>query len=94
MFEYSSVITAMVDIQFDEESQYAQREQPADTSPFIRFLLTTGMVSTKRQAEYVLLGSAVFMIILAFMIPLFMDGSQIRIPRNIPQKLILPGSQN
>ena len=93
MLEYGPAV-AMVDIQFDEESRYPQHERPADTSPFIRFVLATGMVSTKRQAEYVLLGSAAFMVILAFIIPLFMGGSQARIPRNIPQKLTLPGSQN
>jgi hypothetical protein len=84
----------MASIQFDEEPQYPQREQPADTSPFIRLVLATGVVSTKKQAEYVLLGSAAFMVILAFILPLFMSGSQIHIPKNVPQKLTLPGSQN
>ena len=58
----------MTDIQFDEEQQYRQHgqaEKAEKKSLFIRLVLATGVVSTDRQAEYVLLGIAVVGIIVS-----------------------------
>ena len=64
----------MADIQFEEEQQYQQQaaEQMVNQKPFfIRLVLSTKIVSTDTQAEYVLLGVAIFFVILAIAIPLF-----------------------
>ncbi len=61
----------MADIQFDEEQQY-QHPAQAERKPLLaRLVLATGIVSTDKQAQYVLLGIAIFFIILTFAIPMF-----------------------
>ena len=60
----------MADIQFQEE-QYQRPVESEQKSLFIRLVLATGIVATDTQAEYVLLGVAVILIILAFLIPSF-----------------------
>ena len=62
-------------IQFDEEQQYQRNQQVKQKPFFIRIVLATGIVSTDRQAEYVLLGVAALLIILAFMIPSFIGSA-------------------
>ncbi|MHB1769791.1 MAG: hypothetical protein ACYCPH_01785 [Minisyncoccota bacterium] len=56
----------MADIQFEEEQQQ-QRPlmQPKRKPFFVRLVLATGVVSTEKAAEYVLLGIAVFGLCLA-----------------------------
>lgn len=80
----------MADIQFDEEQQYRQGYQTTQKPLFVRLVLATGIVSTDRQAEYVLLGVAAFMIILAFIIPLFMGNSQPHVPQDLINAAMLP----
>lgn len=81
------ILTAlMADIQFEEEQQF-QRYGQAEQKPFmIRLVLSTGIVSTDKQAEYVLLGIAVVAIILAFVVPMLIrvGGDGNRIP---PEKI-------
>lgn len=72
----------MSDIQFEEEQQFQRPAQSEQKPLFIRLVLATGVVSTDREAEYVLLGIAVFLVILAFIIPSVMGGSQPRVPQN------------
>jgi hypothetical protein len=80
----------MADIQFEEE-QFQRPVESEKKSLFIRLVLATRMVSTDREAEYVLLGIAGFLIILAFIIPTFLGGSQARVPQNaINAALTLP----
>lgn len=65
----------MADVQFEEESQY-QRSGLTEQKPFfIRLVFKTGLATTDRGAEYVLLAVAVFAIIVAFAFPLLMGGS-------------------
>lgn len=89
----------MADIQFEEEKQFRQFQQSEKKSFFIRLVLGTGVVSTDRQAEYVLLGFAALLIILAFLIPVLLNSqsnpelppgaSIINIPGQ-PPRLLLP----
>ncbi|HUX81100.1 MAG TPA: hypothetical protein VMV38_02150 [Candidatus Paceibacterota bacterium] len=46
----------MTDIQFDEDQKPFQSIVPPHQSAFVRLVLKTGIVSTTRNAEYVLLG--------------------------------------
>ncbi|HVB19997.1 MAG TPA: hypothetical protein VNF51_01765 [Candidatus Paceibacterota bacterium] len=48
----------MADIQFNEEQQYQRSAQIGRKPLFVRLVLATGIVSTDKQAEYVLLGIA------------------------------------
>lgn len=55
----------MTNIQFEEDSQFRQFQQPNKRKPlFIRLVLATGVVKTDRQAEYILLGIAVIGILI------------------------------
>lgn len=65
----------MADVQFEEEQQYQQTGQVEQKSFLVRLVLSTGVVSSDRQAEYVLLGVAAIAIITAFAIPLFFGGN-------------------
>jgi hypothetical protein len=49
---------AMADIQFEEESQYRRPAQFEQKPLFIRLVLATGIISTDKQAKYLLLGIA------------------------------------
>lgn len=74
----------MADIQFEEEPQYrAVSQQPEQKPFFIRLVLATKLVSTDKQAEYALLGAAVFLLILAFIIPSAVGGSHARVPQSV-----------
>ncbi|HQT83178.1 MAG: hypothetical protein B7W98_01060 [Parcubacteria group bacterium 20-58-5] len=84
----------MAEIQFEGEQQY-QRPAPAEKkSLFVRLVLATGIVSTDKQAQYVLLGIAIFFIALAFAIPLF---TRVRSPALTPAEearaLTAPGME-
>lgn len=65
----------MAEIQFEEEQQFRQFQQPVEKkSFFVRLVLSTGLAKTDRQAEYVLLGVTVIFILLAFILPKFIGG--------------------
>lgn len=84
----------MADIQFDEEPQYRNPLQAEQKPFFIRLVLATGIVSTDRQAEYVLLGVAIFALVLAFLIPSFIGSSPPRVPQSaIDAAMKLPPSR-
>jgi len=57
------------DIQFEEESQQPPMYQEEQKSFFVKLVLSTGIVSTDRGAEYVLLGIAATATILAIALP-------------------------
>ena len=78
----------MADVQFEEESQYQRPAESEKKSFFIRLVLATGIVSTDRQAEYVLLGVAALALVLAFMIPSFIGGSQKPVPQSVVDKAL------
>lgn len=55
-----------------------------DQKPFFtRLILSTGLVSTDQGVQYVLLGIAILLFALAFLIPSFIGGSHARVPQNI-----------
>ena len=59
----------------EEEQQYQPAYETEQNKPFmVRLVLSTGIVSTSKQAEYVLLGIAALAIILAFAAPSFIGG--------------------
>ena len=78
----------MTDVQFEEEQQFQQTEQKPY---FTRLVLATGIVSTDKAAEYVLLGIAVFAIVLAFVIPSFIQSSPHLTPEQQQRALNAPG---
>lgn len=60
----------MADIQFNEEQEFSRRTAAAQTPRFVRLVLKTGIVSTEKGANYVLLIAVVVAGILAlFVIP-------------------------
>ncbi len=65
----------MTNIQFDEEQQYQPAYQAKQNPFLVRLVLATRIVSTNTAAEYVLLGVATIVIVLAFMIPTLLGGS-------------------
>jgi|CXWL01.1.fsa_nt_gi hypothetical protein len=65
----------MVDIQFEEDIQYQRMTPIKKKSIFVRTVLATGIVSTEDQANYVLASVAIFLFMLAFVIPSFLSGS-------------------
>ncbi|MBI2048714.1 MAG: hypothetical protein HYT30_02195 [Parcubacteria group bacterium] len=74
----------MADVQFEEEQQYQPAYQQAEYKPLlIRLVLATGIVSTDKQAEYVLLGFALAVIILSFIILFLFGSSQVSVPQNV-----------
>ncbi|GEM_PF-1528425 len=57
----------MADVQFEEEQQYQQNYQTEQKPFFIRLVFATGIVSTEKAAQYVLLGVAgAFLLIAVF----------------------------
>ncbi|OIO51420.1 hypothetical protein CO131_02090 [Candidatus Kaiserbacteria bacterium CG_4_9_14_3_um_filter_50_16] len=58
----------MTDIQFEEEPQYQHSALPDKKPFFIRLVLATGVISTDKAAEYVLLGFAVVCLCIALFI--------------------------
>ncbi|HVB19999.1 MAG TPA: hypothetical protein VNF51_01775 [Candidatus Paceibacterota bacterium] len=61
----------MAGIQFDEEEDQYQRSAQIGRKPlFVRLVLATGIVSTDKQTEYVLLGIAIAAAVISwFLIP-------------------------
>ena len=82
----------MADVQFEEEQQY-QPAYETERKPFmVRLVLSTGIVSTDKQAEYVLLGIAALAIILAFIAPSFIGGGSPKLtPEDRQRALTAPG---
>lgn len=48
----------MADVQFDEDQEYSRPTMTTQESPLVRLVIATGLVKTKEQAEYLLLGIA------------------------------------
>jgi len=71
----------MADIQFEEE-QFERQVPPVKKSFFTQFVLSTGIVSTEKDAQYVLAGFAVLMLALAFLIPILFGSSPARAPQD------------
>jgi len=86
----------MAEIRFNEEQEYQPvrpDQQFGKKSFFIRLVLTTGIVSTDKAAEYILLGTAVLVIILSIFIFTFMSGGSASPPS--PEEIIhttMPGA--
>ncbi|MFA6408316.1 MAG: hypothetical protein WCW36_02495 [Candidatus Paceibacterota bacterium] len=72
----------MTDIQFDEDHEFMHTIAGEKKPFFLRLVLATGIVSNDRQAEYVLLGVSVFLIIIAFAIPSFVGSPQSSVPQS------------
>ena len=70
----------MADIQFEEE-RFERQVPPVKKSFFTKLVLSTGIVSTDKDAQYVLVGFAVLMLALAFLIPLLFGSSPSRAPQ-------------
>lgn len=74
----------MAELQSDEGQQYpGPARGRTGKSLFIRLLLATGIVSTDQQAEYVLLSSAMVMLVLAFFLFSLSGGSTARVPQSV-----------
>jgi predicted secreted protein len=73
----------MADIQFQEDQEFSRRDTAPAQPTFVRLVLKTGIVSTKTQAEYVLIGFSVLLLILAFLIPSFVGPSQQKVPQSV-----------
>ncbi len=59
----------MADIQFDEEQQYSASRSEVAQKPFLlRLVLSTGLVRTRRGAEYVLIGAILACLVLTVLI--------------------------
>jgi hypothetical protein len=71
----------MTDIQFDEEQQYRHPLESRPKSIFVKFVLSTGVVTAEKDAQYVLVGFAVLMLALAFLIPILFGSSSARTPQ-------------
>lgn len=82
----------MADLQFNEEQQLQHSEQVAEKSFLTRLVFGTGLVSTDRQAEYVLLGIAAFLFILAFLIPSFIGGTQKQASQSVINAAMIPST--
>lgn len=82
----------MADIQFQEEQEFSRPDTVPAESVFIRLVYKTGLVSTKTQAEYVLIGFAVLLLILAFLIPSFVGPSQQKVPQSVIDAAMKPSS--
>ena len=55
----------MANIQFEEESRQHSYRQPEQKPFFVRFVLSLGIVSTDKAAEYFLVGTAMALFLLA-----------------------------
>lgn len=65
----------MSDIQFIEEQEFEHSKPIVQKPLFIRLVLKTGIVSTEKQANYILLGIVVFATACAFLIPSLIGSS-------------------
>jgi hypothetical protein len=72
----------MADIQFEEEG-FERQLSPVKKSFFTRLVLSTGIVSTDKDAQNVLAGFAVLMLVLAFLIPVLFGASSARAPQGV-----------
>lgn len=84
----------MADIQFEEEQQYQQPSQVENKPFFIRLVLATGIVSTDRDAEYVLIGFVVVAILAALFVIPFLLGPKTEKPILRPGVPISPPMLN
>lgn len=82
----------MANIQFDEEQQYQRSAQASQKSLLTRLVLATGVVSTDKGVQYVLLGVAVLAVVLALSVPFFIGGGAPEItPEQQQRALSAPG---
>lgn len=82
----------MTNLQFDEETEFRRPASSGQRPVLVRFVLSTGIVSTERQAEYALFGFAICMFALAFLIPvLFTPRSPAMTPEDQQRALMAPG---
>ena len=82
----------MADIQFEEEPQYQRAVLIAKKSFLIRFVLSTGIVSSEQAANYVLLTVAVCAIVLAIAWPFWVGSPHVQIQMNTVRKLAPPSA--
>lgn len=61
----------MVDIRFDEDSEFQRSESPTQGAFLVRLMLKTGVVSDERSAERIFIIIAILGIILSVMFILF-----------------------
>lgn len=81
----------MTDIKFEEEQQYQPAYTQTEKEPYmIRLVLSTGIVSTHKAANYVLLGVAALAIILAFIVPAIINSSP-KVTSGQQRPLLAPG---
>ncbi len=59
----------MSEISFNEEPEYVSRPSVVRQSPFIKIALSSGIVSTVRGANRILIGVAAIATVLAFVVP-------------------------
>jgi len=64
------------DLQLDEEKVFSRRTEVPQSSAFVRFILSTRLVKTEKQAEYMLLGVAGAGLIVTIIVSvIFLRGS-------------------
>jgi hypothetical protein len=79
----------MAEIQFEEE-EYGRPAQIEQKPFFVRLVLQTKIVSTDKQAEYVLLGFVIFCIIAAIAVHSLFGSTSKPIPWQPPSDYIPP----
>lgn len=62
-------------IQFDTDTQFTEAQQSSEPKSFSTYLINAGVVSTQKQAQYVLIALIVLIIIASFFI-LTIGGGQ------------------
>lgn len=82
----------MTDFQFEEERQNEYVTRSTENKSFLtRLVFATGLVSTEKQAEYILIGVAVIAIILSFVIPALMKTTYVPTDMEKLRALTAPG---
>ena len=58
----------MADIQFEEEQEFSRPIAAPSQPTSVRLALATGLVKTEKQAEYMLIGTSLVILVVAFFV--------------------------
>ena len=82
----------MTDLQFGEDQEFSRPAMmPQQQSLFVRLVLRTGIVTTEKEAEYVLIGIIVLcVVIMFFMLTSGGSSNSSALPFEEGQNIVLP----